>query len=470
MDFGIGFLSNNVMLPILDFFYGIVPSYGLAIVALTLVIRFALYPLSAGSIRNMRRMKVVQPVMQKRQQEIRERYKNDPAKQQEEMAKVMQELGNPLAGCFPLLLQMPVLFALFATLRGSPFSDVPYNINFQILPKEQIEQIQPQAYISSPQNIFIADSVHAPISAVVPGGTKLAVGEATKVEFQTTDGKSLQTLLAEHPEEADKLVPRFEVVKGAEQVKINDDGTIQALQPGDVTIKAVVPGLAADKGFLFIDKLGRVGAIDPDGTLHWDIIGMIIFFGISIYVNQLLSGQGSSGNPNQDTVNKITPVIFSGMFLFFPLPAGVLMYMSIANIFQTLQTFILSREPLPEEVMKLVEAEEKAAARKDGSDALPFEPGKAKKEPVAAKKDTPVPVKKDAELAKKEPAQAKKNSTIVTKKEPTSTQKAQSIPTQKGSTQVKQDSAPTKKESTQAKKPATPPKNNPDQAKKKPQS
>ena len=53
------------MLPILDFFYGIVPSYGLAIVALTLVIRFALYPLNAGSIRNMRKMKVANPIMQK---------------------------------------------------------------------------------------------------------------------------------------------------------------------------------------------------------------------------------------------------------------------------------------------------------------------------------------------------------------------------------------------------------------------
>ena len=56
MDFGVGFLSNNVMLPILDFFYGIVSSYGLAIIFLTLVIRFALYPLNAGSIRNMRKM------------------------------------------------------------------------------------------------------------------------------------------------------------------------------------------------------------------------------------------------------------------------------------------------------------------------------------------------------------------------------------------------------------------------------
>lgn len=380
MDFGIGFLSNNVMLPILDFFYGIVPSYGLAIVALTLVIRFALYPLSAGSIRNMRRMKVVQPVMQKRQQEIRERYKNDPAKQQEEMAKVMQELGNPLAGCFPLLLQMPILFALFATLRGSPFSDVPYNINFQVLPKEQVEQIQPQAFISKPQNIYVADGIHSPLVAIAPGGTKLAVGESTKVEFQTTEGKPLSALVTEYPEFAAKLHPRLEVVNGAERVQINADGTITALQPGDVTIKSVVPGLAADKGFLFIDQLGHVGAIDPDGKIHWDVVGMIIFFGVSIYINQLLSGQGgSSANPNQDTVNKITPVIFSGMFLFFPLPAGVLMYMVIANIFQTFQTFLLSREPLPEEILKLVEAEDKTSVKKEGKDTLPFEPGRSKK-------------------------------------------------------------------------------------------
>jgi YidC/Oxa1 family membrane protein insertase len=382
MDFGVGFLSTNVMLPILDFFYGIVPSYGLAIVALTLVIRFALYPLSAGSIRNMRRMKVVQPMMQKRQQEIRDRYKNDPAKQQEEMAKVMQEFGNPLAGCFPLLLQMPILFALFATLRGSPFSDVPYTVNFQILPKEQVELIQPQAFATKLQNVYLADGVHSEVMAIVPSGTKLAVGDKTRLELQTEDGKPFSQLAAEYPDS--KLAPRFEVTNGAERVKIAEDGTIEALQPGDVTVKAAIPGLATNKGFLFIDKLGRVGAIDSDGTLHWDIIGMILFFGVSIYVNQLLSGQGaSSSNPNQNTVNQLTPILFSGMFLFFPLPAGVLMYMVIANIFQTLQTFILSREPLPEEIQKIVDAEAKTievkASKTSGKETLPFEPRRSKK-------------------------------------------------------------------------------------------
>ena len=50
----IGYISDNLLLPILDFFYGLVPSYGLAIVALTVVIRLALFPLSAGSIRSAR--------------------------------------------------------------------------------------------------------------------------------------------------------------------------------------------------------------------------------------------------------------------------------------------------------------------------------------------------------------------------------------------------------------------------------
>jgi YidC/Oxa1 family membrane protein insertase len=61
----IGYISDNLLLPILDFFYGLVPSYGLAIVALTLVIRLALFPLSAGSIRSARRMRIAQPVMPK---------------------------------------------------------------------------------------------------------------------------------------------------------------------------------------------------------------------------------------------------------------------------------------------------------------------------------------------------------------------------------------------------------------------
>jgi len=383
MDFGIGFLSNNIMLPILDFFYGIVPSYGLAIVALTLVIRFALYPLNAGSIRNMRRMKVAQPLMQKRVKEIQDRYKDDPAKLQEEMGKVYKEFGNPLAGCFPVLLQMPILFALFATLRGSPFADISYDVNLDVFPQEKIEQIQPQVFSTNPKTIYISDGAHFPISAVIPGGNKLVVGEKTDIRLQTNEGQSITTLVSGYNDDVESFQPRWTVTKGEELIDVTEDGTITALAPGSATVKVEVPGLAANKGFLFIKALGRVGVTGDDGEIHWDILLMVLAFGASLYLNQVLSGQGStSDNPQQNAVNKFTPLIFSGMFLFFPLPAGVLMYMVIANIFQTLQTFILSREPLPENLQKIVDAEQKSKSGQDSDDrkaALPFEPGRSKK-------------------------------------------------------------------------------------------
>ncbi|WP_017296520.1 membrane protein insertase YidC [Nodosilinea nodulosa] len=377
MDFGIGFLTNNIMLPILDFFYGIVPSYGLAIVALTLVIRFALYPLNAGSIRNMRRMKVAQPLMQKRVKEIQERYKDNPTKLQEEMSGVYKEFGNPLAGCFPVLLQMPILFALFATLRGSPFADINYDVNVQVFPQEKIEQIQPQVFSTPPKAIYVSDGSHFPISAVVPGGNKLVVGEKTDVRLQTAEGETIQALVTQYNDDIDSFKPKWEVTKGDDIVSVDEAGHITALAPGEATVRVQAPGLAANKGFLFIKALGRIGVTGEDGAIHWDILIMILGFGASLYLNQVLSGQGSAtDNSQQAAVNKFTPIIFSGMFLFFPLPAGVLMYMLIANIFQTLQTFILSREPLPENLQKIVDAEAKA---EDDRKTLPFEPGRSKK-------------------------------------------------------------------------------------------
>jgi YidC/Oxa1 family membrane protein insertase len=258
----------------------------------------------------------------------------------------------------------------------------------QISPRDQIAQIQPQAYTTPSQNIFVADGVHAPVVALLPAGNHLAVGQQAKFEFQSLEGKPLETLLAEHPETT--LKPHWQVTKGQERIQVNADGTLEALQPGDVTLQGTIPGLAADKGFLFIDALGRVGAFDKDGTIHWDTVIMVLLFGVSLYVNQILAGQGSgnapSTNPQQDTANKITPILFSGMFLIFPLPSGVLMYMLIANIFQTAQTFILSREPLPENLQKLVDDEQKKQ-EKAAAAALPFEPKRTspKKKPQQQK-------------------------------------------------------------------------------------
>ena len=377
----IGYISDNLLIPILDFFYGLVPSYGLAIVALTIVIRLALFPLSAGSIRSARRMKIAQPVMQKRQAEIKSRYASNPQKQQEELGKLMGEFGSPLAGCLPLLVQMPILFALFATLRGSPFADVPYLVNLKVLPTDQIAAVEPKPFKTAKHSIFITEKNHFPVIAALPGGTKIGSGETVKINLQTINGDSYVNELKKY-EDGPRFSPSWKVTKGDDIVKVSSDGTVNALAPGDATIEAKIPGLAAKSGFLFIKALGNVGFY-VDGAIHWDIAILVASFGLTLVISQVLSGRGMPVNKQQSTANKITPVMITGMFLFFPLPAGVLLYMVIANIFQGLQTFLLSRESLPENLQKILDDQIKQQDKPsvsvnaevlNDSDRLPFEP------------------------------------------------------------------------------------------------
>ena len=373
----IGYISDNLLLPILDFFYGLVPSYGLAIIALTVVIRLALFPLSAGSIRSARRMRIAQPVMQKRQAEIKAKYASNPQKQQEELGSLMKEFGSPLSGCLPLLVQMPILFALFATLRGSPFADVPYTVNLKVLPAEQIAAVEPKPFNSPSHSIFVTATNHLPVIASLEKGTKLGVGDTETVSLHTKTGDSFASVLG-GVENGDSFNPTWTVTKGEGLVSVDQNGTIHAIAPGDAVVEAKIPGLAARSGFLFIKALGQVGFY-TDGAVNWDIAILVAAFGASLFASQILSGMGMPANPQQATANKITPVMITGMFLFFPLPAGVLLYMVVANIFQAAQTFLLTREALPDNLQAILDQQMAADAKTvtatvSGSERLPFEP------------------------------------------------------------------------------------------------
>ena len=99
---------------VLAFFYDIIPNTGVAIILLTVSVRLILFPLTAKQAKSMLAMQRVQPEIKK----LQAKYKNDRQKLNEEMMAFYKENNiNPLGGCLPLLLQMPVFIALFQTLH-----------------------------------------------------------------------------------------------------------------------------------------------------------------------------------------------------------------------------------------------------------------------------------------------------------------------------------------------------------------
>jgi YidC/Oxa1 family membrane protein insertase len=119
MSFGWAFIvrpiSIHVLLPFFLWLHGFFSNWGIVIIVFSIVIKLATIPISTGQMRSMRKMQVVQPMMV----ELREKYKDDPKKMNEETMKLYKTYGvNPVGGCLPMLLQMPILFALYQVLRN----------------------------------------------------------------------------------------------------------------------------------------------------------------------------------------------------------------------------------------------------------------------------------------------------------------------------------------------------------------
>lgn len=124
VDFGWFYFLTKPIFYVLEYFYGILGNFGLAILLLTVLIKLAFFPLANKSYRAMSRLKLLQPKMVA----MRERYADDKAKMNEAMMRLYkEEKVNPAAGCLPMIVQIPVFFALYKVLfvsiemRQAPF-------------------------------------------------------------------------------------------------------------------------------------------------------------------------------------------------------------------------------------------------------------------------------------------------------------------------------------------------------------
>lgn len=114
--YGIRQIGEYFMMPIFRFIHNFVPNYGIALIIFSILIKLLLYPLSIQQMRSASKMKLLAPEMQA----IRDKYKDDNQKQQREIMNMYSQYGvNPVGGCLPMLLQMPILFSLWSVLRSA---------------------------------------------------------------------------------------------------------------------------------------------------------------------------------------------------------------------------------------------------------------------------------------------------------------------------------------------------------------
>ncbi|MGE3973111.1 MAG: membrane protein insertase YidC [Bdellovibrionales bacterium] len=116
VDFGFFSWLAEPLLKLMNWFFSITLNYGVAIILLTLLVRFVVLPFNIMSYKSMKAMQTIQPHMQR----LREKYKNDPQAMNRETMNLMREHKvNPIGGCLPMFLQLPVFFALYQVLDHS---------------------------------------------------------------------------------------------------------------------------------------------------------------------------------------------------------------------------------------------------------------------------------------------------------------------------------------------------------------
>lgn len=178
---GLGWLSN-LLKYVLLFFNKLIPNYGVAIILLTLLIKIIFYPVTHKSFESTSKMQEIQPKLKK----LQEQYKSDPQKLNTATAELYKKEGvNPLGGCLPMLIQMPIFFALYGLLnsyfglRGASF--IPGWIN---------NLSSPESVYTLPFAIPILNWTNVRILPFLYLGTQLVMSSITQAGSAATGAQS----------------------------------------------------------------------------------------------------------------------------------------------------------------------------------------------------------------------------------------------------------------------------------------
>ena len=150
---------TNALAGVIQWLYGIIQNHGWAIVVFTLLVRVVLMPLDISSRKGMRKMAKIQPQLNA----LQKKYANDKAKLQQKQSELMRkERYNPLSGCLPMLIQLPILFAMFGAMRAIANEQIVRQV-FTFL-EGGTPTYEGWLWV---KNIWMADSLFAPVAPML---------------------------------------------------------------------------------------------------------------------------------------------------------------------------------------------------------------------------------------------------------------------------------------------------------------
>lgn len=343
----------GLTIEILKVLAAFVGSYGLAIVVLTLIVRAALWPLNASQQRSMRMMQTLQPKLKA----IQDRYKSNPQVMQQKMMEFYKEHNfNPMGGCLPLLIQMPIFILLYSALMNPAFIQVAGNSKFLFINRLDTT-LRASAGISNDgvmgtskydtfipgkvAKVYLPDEVLENVKITKPKN-------ALEIQGDITPGENIDFKMS-----LDHLDLKFSQLDKIEKAEITITD-INTKEMENVTFER-------QDGLL----IASVPSVEIKKEFHWDIFALIVLFGVTMWLSQKLVMATSNKNsdqldPTQAAIQKsmgtFMPVMIIGTFVIVPIPAGVFIYLIVSNIVQVLQTVIINKQMDAEENAKKVKA------------------------------------------------------------------------------------------------------------------
>jgi YidC/Oxa1 family membrane protein insertase len=278
--------------------FDLVPNYGFAIIAVTVLLRVLVLPLGIKQIKSMGAMQAIQPKLA----EIKKKNKGNNAKIQEETMRLYKEAGvNPLGGCLPLLLQFPILIAMYAVIKPPQFAPVT-------------PQRSPAAY-------SVANN-HLPVSSTLFQN----VVRHENTDFLWVVNLQCSASGAGKPAE----------IKNNAKPPAPIDVPAQVLSDG-APIPTGTPGETLSISKNTYDCGSGLPAKIPYLALLVLMIGTTFFQQLQM---QRVSPPGAASQ-QQQTILRVMPLMFA--FIGFALPAGLILYWTVANLFMIGQQSLLLR-------------------------------------------------------------------------------------------------------------------------------